>query len=345
MYGWRVINLNKVRYMYRKYLTEYDLDTKLFDLWGIDVDDLYPLRKVFIIRSGKDKYILKNIDYDKKRYSFINNSIDYVRRNYSFLMSNKKSVSGRTVEEYNGKYYVLVNLIEGRECSVENPMDLMIASKGLAQFHKAGAGIEYVSDKSDVDYKNIAHKFTERINMLTSIKNMVDIYKFKNYFDEKFCDNVDSCIQTMKRCIECITRIDMDKINNNRDSIVFCHNDLAYHNILIKDEKAYFIDFDYSNINYRVNDIAQFINKSIKNSDYDIKMYKTIIDNYEEISPLLDEEKHLLKVLLSYPNDIIELIFNYYYKKKDWSEEAFNSVMNLKLSQENSRKEFIDKLL
>ena len=42
MYGWRVINLNKVRYMYRKYLTEYDLDTKLFDLWGIDVDDLYP---------------------------------------------------------------------------------------------------------------------------------------------------------------------------------------------------------------------------------------------------------------------------------------------------------------
>ena len=74
-------------------------------------------------------------------------------------------------------------------------------------------------------------------------------------------------------------------------------------------------------------------------------MYKTIIDNYEEISPLLDEEKHLLKVLLSYPNDIIELIFNYYYKKKDWSEEAFNSVMNLKLSQENSRKEFIDKLL
>lgn len=339
------MNLNKVRYMYRKYLTEYDLDTKLFDLWGIDVDDLYPLRKVFIIRSGDNKYILKNIDYDKRRYSFINDAVDYVRNNYSYLVSNKKSVSGRTVEQYNGKYYVLINLIEGRECSVENPMDLMIASKGLAEFHKAGSGIEFVSDQSYVDYRNITECFTDRINMLLRIKDMVSLYKYKNYFDEKFYDNVDSYVENIKRCISGINNIDMNKINNNRDSVVLCHNDLAYHNILIKDEKSYFIDFDYSRINYRVSDIAQFINKSIKNSDYDIKMYKTIMDNYEEVSPLLDEEKQLLKVLLNYPNDIVELMINYYYKKKDWSEEAFNSVMNLKLSQENSRKEFIDKLL
>ncbi len=50
-----------------------------------------------------------------------------------------------------------------------------------------------------------------------------------------------------------------------KEKIVFCHHDLAHHNILINKEEVYFLDFDYAVIDLKVHDICNFINKAIKN--------------------------------------------------------------------------------
>ncbi|WDC85016.1 hypothetical protein PL321_05645 [Caloramator sp. mosi_1] len=43
--------------------------------------------------------------------------------------------------EYQGGIYVVLDLIEGRECIYENPVDLIGASRALARLHSASEGI------------------------------------------------------------------------------------------------------------------------------------------------------------------------------------------------------------
>lgn len=332
--------MKKVRYIYRKYLTQYDLDSDLFNKWDINVTDLYPFRKVYIIKDNDRKFILKNINYDKDRIDFVIKALQYIKKSFSNVIFIMKCKDGSLVAEYKNKYYILMELIEGRECSIENPIDIKISSMALAKFHNAGKGIRNVISEYN-EYNNNISKMNIRTEELKNIKNMVSKFTYKDYFDKYIEENIDYIIESTEKCIERLNRIDMDGLRNQKGTIVLCHNDLAYHNILIKGDSPYFVDFEYSEINYRVKDIAQLIGKSIKNIDYDIETYKNIINSYESVSKLSDIEKSYLSVLLSYPSDIVELIVNYYYKRKDWSQDVFFALLDSKSIQEKSRQEFL----
>lgn len=332
--------MNKVRYIYKEYLAEYDLDIRLFDTWGLKVDDLYPLRKVFIVNSQEKKYILKRVNYSKEFDEFLNTSLEYIRKKFDKILENEKTISGNYISEYAGKSYVLINLIEGRECSVESPIDLKLATKGIAMLHKASVGLKDIVPRYN-KYEDVKTIFSANIDELEKLKLKVLNYEYKDNFDDKFIEHVDGYIDELKACDTMIKDVDLEKINNNIESIVLCHNDLAYHNILIKNQEAYFIDFDYCNINYRVKDLAEFIIKSIKNVDYDEEMYKIILQEYENTSVLMEEEKKLLKVFFRYPKEIVELILNYYYKRKNWTKEEFISIMDMKIEHEKQKIEFL----
>lgn len=332
--------MNKVRYIYREYLAEYDLDIRLFDIWGLKIEDLYPLRKVFIINSSEKKYILKRVNYTKEFNEFLNDSLEYIRKKFNYILEIEKTKDGKYIAEYAGKCYVLINLIEGRECSVENPIDLQLATRGIANLHRAGIGIKDKVSKQFQTFNQVINLCSNNIAELERLKLQVLNYEYRDEFDTRFLGEVNYIINELKICDSMIQAVDLKRINQNMEAIVLCHNDLAYHNILIKDQEAYFIDFDYCSVDYRVKDIAEFIVKSIKSTDYDKEMYGIIIDEYEAINRLDEEEKKLLRVFLRYPKEIVELIINYYYKRKNWTQETFISLMDTKIEQEKEKVQF-----
>ena len=53
--------MNKFRYIDKKILCSYDLSEEFFKELGVEVYDIIPLRKVFVIFTDKGKKILKKI--------------------------------------------------------------------------------------------------------------------------------------------------------------------------------------------------------------------------------------------------------------------------------------------
>ena len=53
-YEWRN-EMNKFRYIDKKVLCSYDLSEEFFQEIGVKVDDIIPLRKVFVIFTDKGK--------------------------------------------------------------------------------------------------------------------------------------------------------------------------------------------------------------------------------------------------------------------------------------------------
>ncbi|ENK1244042.1 CotS family spore coat protein [Clostridium sporogenes] len=326
----------------KNYLKKYNLSLDLFDQYDIRVKDVYPIRNVYIIDTDKGKKILKKVNYTIEELKFIQEIIDYIKVKFERIMKFEKNLQGDIYTIYKGEMYCLMELIDGRECQFSNPLDLKISSIGLAEMHKASKGFTINFNKKVLNGKSI-EKFKIQKEEMNFFKKIANIHKNKNEFDNLFLSQIDYYIDDISKSINILENSCYYDICKEDDKIAICHHDLAYHNILIKENKAYFIDFDYAILDLKVNDLCNFITKVIKNFAFDINKVNIILNNYSNIYNVTHKELEVLYGLLSFPYDFYDISKNYYTKRKDWNEEVFLNRLIKKCSYKEDREEFLKK--
>ncbi len=333
----------KIKYSDEKYLCKYDLSIDFFESLGLEVTDLWPNRNVYILDTKQGKKILKMIDYSNERLNFICKGIDYIRNNYQDILNINTLPNGEKSVIWNNKKYILLDLIDGVECEVANPIDLQITSKSLGMMHKGSYGfLKTLSNREIMENLGnyyLEKNFNEDEEFLLNVKEQVSEYKYKNEFDKIFISNVEENIKTIKKCKKLLKLSKYYSLWNSDEYIALCHNDLAYHNIIIKDKKVNFIDFDYSKIDLRIKDLSEFITKTIKRFGFSVEMCDTIIDNYNKVNSLCKEELNIIYIYIMYPYDFTVISKEYYKKLKDWSYESYLYKLKNKLSYTKEKEE------
>ena len=168
-----------------------------------------------------------------------------------------------------------MDLLQGREATFSNPIEIELCAENLAMLHNASNGLkEYLEKKYSKNMMDISlkDKFTMSYDNLCNLKEMVSKYKYKNQFDTLFMENVDKYLDEIVNVNNKLEKSSYISLRNMEDKISICHNDLAYHNFLINDRDVNILDFDFMTIDLRVIDIADFILKSIKNVAFDINL-------------------------------------------------------------------------
>lgn len=339
--------MNKIRYSEKKYLCEYDLSFEFFNQLGIKINDVTPLRKVFILSTDDGTKILKKVKYDVDRINFISDSLDYIKKEYNNIISYNKLNNNHNYLKWNDDLYVVMDILDGREATFTNPVEINLCAKNIAMMHNASKGIwEYLNNKYNTDVldSSLDVKYKNAYCELEKFKSLVSSYEYENEFDELFINNVDKYLDEIKSTIDNLEKSKYSNLRCLKDKIVLCHNDLAYHNFLIKNQEVSIIDFDYMTIDLRIKDISDFILKAIKNAAFDMDKMIMAIESYEEISPLDKDEKELLSIILKFPNDFYTMSRDYYYKRKKWDYEVYLNRFKGKLNNEVYRFELLDKL-
>lgn len=235
-------------------------------------------------------------------------------------------------------------LYRGRECEFSNPLDIEITAKELGQLHNAGEGFR--NDRKDKkQFGRAIDMFSRRLDEMRFFKSIANMHEMKNDFDKIFLDNVDYYISEIEKSIQALKKSSYLKLCGEEDKIVICHNDLAHHNIIINNDKAYFIDFDYAVIDLKVRDLSNFINKAIKNFAFDINRANDILKNYCTFNDLDKREKEVLRALLMFPEDFFNISKDYYSRRKDWDEEIFLDRIIRKSEYREDREEFLENFL
>lgn len=330
---------------------EYDLDTKLIERFGLKIKDASPVRSVFLIDTDKGKKILKKVGYDTDKIYFIYYALEYINNCFPKVFRILKAVDGEPYVKWGEDLYCVLDLIDGRETEFFNPIDVNIAAQGISKFHNAGVGfLKYLKQnekekmaKDNSTFGKEIEKYKENLEKMKELKHRVSCYKYKNEFDSMFLDKVDYYMETIYKSIELLEDTNYDKLCTEEDNIVICHNDLAHHNIIIKDEEAYFIDLDYCSIDIRVKDLNNFINKAIKNYAFDIDRVKNIIYNYKMYYQLNYSNIEILYAMLYFPSDFNSIVLNYYENHKNWGEDVFLDRLKKRIELESYRKEFLNK--
>ena len=340
-----------VRFKDKDYLSKYDLDVDLFSEFDLVVDDVIPVRKVFILNTDKGDKVLKKVSYSISQLEFINYGIEYIRNNnFNRIIEFEKTKSKRIYVPWKNDIYCIMNLVEGRECEYSNPVDVMLASRALAELHKASEGLVYEELFERLLAKNeqrylcgrIIENFKKKSNDLAFFKSIATRNENKNEFDYIFLKYEKYYEKNIMQSINILNESEYYNLCREKEKIVFCHHDLAHHNILINKEDVYFLDFDYAVIDLKVHDICNFTNKVIKNFAYDIEKANSILSEYTEVLPLDNRELKVLYGMLSFPEDFYSIARDYYTRKKQWSEEVFLNKLKKKVEGREEREEFLE---
>lgn len=336
---------NRSKYSEKNYLCKYDLSAKFFKELELEIKDIYPVRKVFLLVTEEGNKILKKVNYSTERVELISECLEFVKKNYKNVITYKKFKDGLNYKIWNDDIYVVMDVLEGREVSISNPVEINLCSENIALMHKASEGIrEHLINKYNKDFLDISFndKIKEAYNNLEDIKNMVEKYEHKNEFDEIFLKNIDNYLKDISDVEYRLRNSKYDDLRKEGSTICLCHNDLAYHNFLTNRNEINIIDFDYMSIDLRIMDLSDFILKSIKNSAFDIEKMNSVIEAYDTVNRLLDEEKEILYILLSFPRDFYTIVKDYYYKRKDWDYEVFLSRFKSKMDNEIFRYDLLE---
>lgn len=334
--------MNPLRYPEKKHLTKYDLSLEFFDELGLKVIDVVPLRKVFILKTESGNKILKLIELKNERIEFIETCIKIVSKNYKNIIKFTTFSDGKSYKGWKGNVYVLMDLLEGREVAFSNIIEYRMCGEALAKMHLASKeGLNEVEVSNLLD-DSLSVKFQNDLNNIHDIKDLVSKFKYLNEFDELFIQNVDRAIDEMERAKELIDFGSYNLYRSDRNNISVCHNDLASHNFLIKDEEIYLIDFDYCSIDLRVMDVADIVLKGIKNAAFDFEKAIEVLDTYSSVYKLNSQDYKIIYILLLYPRDFYSIVKAYYFKEKEWEYEVFIDRLKNKIIKDDFRKDFLE---
>ena len=227
-----------------------------------------------------------------------------------------------------------MDIIEGKECEYTNPVDLMITSRELAKFHNASSGITKQINYSKRNYSSkLVNILKRKRDEMLIFKNMANVYENKTTFDILFLQNIDLFIEQVDKSIELLTRSKYFELCKKANNNVFCHHDLAHHNIIIKgSSEAYFIDFDFGIIDLKTHDLCNFIIKVLKSCYFDIDKAHIILDNYSKFNSLDKDDLEVLFAMLNFPEDIYSISKDYYTRRKERPLNVNISKLQRKLS-------------
>jgi len=314
--------------------------------FNIKIESLKPNKGVYYLKTNEGNRCLKKINYGIQKLLFvyaakehmINNGFPHVDKYFLNLDGNPYAI-------VNEDLYTLSEWIEGRECDFHDRDDLINAAKSLAYMHIASKGYEPPENsKLKTDLGRWQHLMEKRIKSFDKMRDMARKSNKKSNFDLNYIKSVEFFKETGRKAMSVLESSKyLELCSFAEEEKGFCHHDYTYNNIIIdKNNEINVIDFDYCKREVRIFDISNFMIKVLKRNDWDIEFAKLIIDAYNEVSPLKEEEYRVLFAFLLFPQRYWRLSNRYFYNEVTWSENTFNNKMEELIDERDKYMSFIN---
>ncbi len=315
--------------------------------FDIEIETLKASKGVYYLKTNKGERCLKKINYGPQKLLFVCGAKEHLIKNgFDKIDRYFLNTDGEPYALVNEDLYTLSNWIEGRECDFHEIEDVKIAAETLAKLHEASKGYDPPENsklKSDLGrWVNLMQK---RVKSLDKMRDMVRKKHHKSDFDLIYIKSMEFYKEMGKEAfntLESSNYLELCEIAENDKSL--CHHDFTYHNIIIdKNNDVNVIDFDYCKREIRVFDISNFITKVLKRVEWNFEYAKSIIESYNNISPLREDEYKVLYAYLQFPQRYWRLANRYYYNEVNWGQNTFAKKLQNIIDEKENYLNFLSK--
>jgi len=311
--------------------------------FNLQLESISPTRGVYLIRTNKGTKCLKRLNYGIQKLLFIYGAKEHLmEQGFPNVDRYILTVDGNPYVEYGDDIYVVTEWIEGRECDFRNHNESLKSASTLAKLHEASKGYDLLDGaKLKSDLGRWHYLMTKRRDALKKMKSMAGSKLDKSEFDRLYIDNVELYVGLANEAIDTLSRSQYDEVVRiTLEDKSFCHHDYTYHNIILdKEDNMHVIDFDYCKYEIRSYDISSFLMKVLKRNEWNFEFASELMNSYNSISPIKEEEYMVILALLKFPQRLWRLANRYYYNESNWPDNTFLRKMREIIEEKD---EFID---
>ncbi|MGN2339612.1 CotS family spore coat protein [Clostridium cagae] len=314
--------------------------------FDIKIEIIKANKGVYYLKTNKGERCLKRINYGPQKLLFVYGAKEHLIKNgFGDLDRYYLNVNDEPYALVNEDLYTLSEWLEGRECDFRNIDEVKIAAKTLACMHEASK--EYdppENSKLKSDLGRWPHLMEKRTKSLDKMKDIIRKKNIKNDFDMIYLKSVEFYRELGKQALQTLKESNYYELCMiAEEEKTFCHHDFTYHNIIIdSNEKPHIIDFDYCKREVRTFDISNFMIKVLKRVDWNIDFAKAIIESYNSVSKLRDDEYKVLFAYLQFPQRYWRLANRYYYNEVNWGQNTFTNKLSSIIEEKDKFLSFLN---
>ncbi len=312
-----------------------------------EIMEQYPLQVAQITR-GRGGYLCET-DQGTKLLAPYCGSMERARFLRQFLINIKDA--GLTVEQilltaegeplavdaYGGKY-LCKDAFTGSECSTRNREEMKEAVKILAFYHKLSEGCTpelpvYMSRMSCSKLQ----LYEKRARELRRVRNYMRGKKNKTEFEQRFLEHFPRFMAQAQEAAELATE-------SEKGSSLLCHGDFNQHNILKTKEGWRIVHFEHLCCQNPMTDLSGFLRKMMEKNSWRTELGLELMNAYAAVQPVRPSDRHILYVMLRFPEKYWKLANHYANSGKSWLSERSVDKLNDLIAQEEEKEHFLKNL-
>ncbi|MDA8234315.1 MAG: CotS family spore coat protein [Clostridia bacterium] len=318
--------------------------------WELAPDKIKGVRDVYQVRTAVGIRALKQVREKEEKIRFIASALQHLaNQGFTKMAGLVVTRDGLPYLVHQGEYWVVNPWIDGYEPKYVRGEEMARAASTLAAFHKAAEGYR---PGDGITPKNKLGRWIKKLESkaadLNHYRRMVDGKAELSPFDREFLAKAEWLCQKTRESIEALKKSAYTRLcnqYNQRKGYPLCHGDTAARNFVLNGEgDVYLIDFDSLAVDLRVIDLWRLLRRTLRKAKWDAALALQILDSYNSIYPLSNDEYKVLFALLLFPEKPWRVAKEYYEKegtKNGWDARGLTEDLKFYLGQQADYENFL----
>ncbi len=250
-----------------------------------------------------------------------------------------------------GTKYIVKNWFESKECDVRNTSEILLAVGELARLHAAmrevskGLSVECRQGLSRFMAPSLKNTMQKHQRLLKKVRTYMRTKQKKNEFELQTLKSFEEFFEQGEQSLTLLEQSGYEELKVQADrEQQLCHGNYNQHNILIEGKQIAVVNFDKLSVDLQLTDLYLFMRKIQEKHNWDIRLCKMMLSEYEKYLALSSEEKQVLKLLFLYPEKFFKLVNHYYNNNKAWIPQKDLEKLGTVIKQNQAKKECLQKI-
>ena len=243
--------------------------------------------------------------------------------------------------------YVMRDWFYGEECDVKSREHVLQTVETLAKLHICLDGLNLtVEEREFCKQTKLTETLEKRNKELRRVRTYIRSKKQKSIFEQNFLAQFDVQFGQAEQAINFLDEKMYETYYNGKiEAGSMLHGSFTHHSVLLlSDGEMAVTGFDKAETGVQIYDFYLLFRKMMEKWEWDSSLGKSMLEAYNGIRPIPEEEKNVLYVLLSYPEKFWKIANQYYNNRKSWIPEKNMQKLLQTMEQASKKEESIKQL-
>ncbi len=279
--------------------------------WRCQVKSARSRRKALLLETNKGPLFIKGYTSQARAEWVVSLSEQLISKGFDQTLEYIYTRENRPFFFLNGKYYVAIKPIKGRDAQYESMYDILQTVYCLGEFHRHAKGIKG-GPVFETESAPVIDKWEDRLQRYSKIIERMKRSHSLGTLEKKIVRFSPFILQEAHKSLDIARRSPLaEEYNLALQNQCVAHRDLASHNFLIG-SKTYLIDYDTATYDTPLVDLIQMVNRALDEQEWRFDIFAKILEQYQLSSSLTEAQSALTYLLLRYPDNFMREVIGLY---------------------------------